>query len=308
MRPKCSRLAHGKLAQKNHYLPVFYLKQWCSSRDGLLCEYSRPHKKVSPRRVHPSGTGYERGLYTFSGLPPAISDFLEQQFLLRADDGAYRALCSMISGSIDLDLVARSAWSRFIMTLLYRNPQAVARIKEKIVDLLEAHLREYWNENITAQTDKNFRTYEEFRSGFTTNVQGVILKTMHSVMDSERVGEFLNRMVWAVITIEYPKFPMLTSDRPLIMTNGLSDPRAHILMPISPNRVFVAAKTQETLRSIENIAAQSKFVETINDRVASQARKYVYGTDDTQLRFVANRLGKEIPSTPLDQLSAWSHP
>jgi hypothetical protein len=43
-----------------------------------------------------------------------------------------------------------------------------------------------------------------------------------------------------------------------------------------------------------------ELVEQINDRVASQARRFVYGNDDSQLRFVANRLGKMVPSTPLD--------
>src|SRR5258708_2102701 len=120
---------------------------------------------------------------------------------------------------------------------------------------------------------------------------------MHSVMlmDSERVGEFLNRMVWEAIAIEYPQFPMLTSDRPLIMTNGLADPRSHILLPISPNRVFVAASRPETMDQIVQRANdQKRFIRTINDLIARQARKYVYGTDDRQLRFVENRLGQQI--------------
>jgi len=37
----------------------------------------------------------------------------------------------------------------------------------------------------------------------------------------------------------------------------------------------------------------------LNSRVAEQAVKFVYGIDDTQLRFVANRLGKMIRSSPL---------
>jgi hypothetical protein len=33
-------------------------------------------------------------------------------------------------------------------------------------------------------------------------------------------------------------------------------------------------------------------MQQVKDRVASQARRYVYGTDNSQLRFVANRLGE----------------
>jgi hypothetical protein len=40
-------------------------------------------------------------------------------------------------------------------------------------------------------------------------------------------------------------------------------------------------------------------VEAVNSKVSEQAINYVYGIDDRQLRFVANRLGKRIQSTPL---------
>jgi Protein of unknown function (DUF4238) len=56
--------------QKHHYTPVFYLKRWANT-DGRLCEFSRPHKLVQPRRTNPDGTGYFRGLYTLDGLAPA---------------------------------------------------------------------------------------------------------------------------------------------------------------------------------------------------------------------------------------------
>ena len=187
------------------------------------------------------------------------------------------------------------------MTLLHRNPQAVVRIKQKVADLVDNKFTAILTDNIERRPDNNFHAYGEFRSMTTTNVQEITLRTIHSVMDSEHVGEVLNRMVWGAITIEYQQFPMLTSDRPLIMTNGLADPRSHILLPISPNCVFVAASTQETMDQIVQRANdRTRFVRTINDLTARQARKYVYGPDDCQLRFVENRRGQQIRSTALE--------
>jgi hypothetical protein len=54
---------------KHHYIPVFYLKQWMGG-DDRVCEFSKPHDRVKPRRTHPDGTGYVRGLNTIAGLPP----------------------------------------------------------------------------------------------------------------------------------------------------------------------------------------------------------------------------------------------
>jgi hypothetical protein len=290
------------VGQRNHYLPVFYLKQWAGP-DGCVCEFSRPHKIVKPRRTHPAGTGYERGLYRFDGLPPIAANFLEQQFLLHVDDRAYFALCHLLADFVDFDAETHSAWSRFMMSLLHRNPEAIARIKRRTAEYVESGgLQEYWATHVSVRADNEFHTYEEFRSMVTDDrVQGIALNVLHSIMDSERVGTLLNRMVWGVIAVQRPKFPILTSDRPLIMTNGLVNPGSHILLPISPDRVFVGAATRETMDEIAKMANNTnRFVGTINDFIAKQARKYVYGTDDRQLRFVENRLGQRIRSTPLE--------
>lgn len=280
--------------QKHHYLPIFYLKQWCGA-DGRLCEFSRPHKEVKPKMVHPSGTGYERGLYAFDGLPAAAANFLERRFLLRADDRAHLALQRLLVDQVDFDLETQSAWSRFIMTLLHRNPEAIAHIKQRASEHVES---------LVTSATSGIHASDEVRPIISdAHIQEVTLRALRSVMDSERVGKFLNRMVWGVIAIHRPKFFILTSDRPLVMTNGLAYPGSFLLLPISPTRTFVAAATRKTIEELANIANHPKFVTVINDRVASQARKYVYSTNDSQLRFVANRLGKELPSTPLETIS-----
>jgi hypothetical protein len=60
----------------------------------------------------------------------------------------------------------------------------------------------------------------------------------------------------------------------------------------------LAAKSDETRRAIASMS-DDKIIEVVNHKVSEQAIKYVYGMDDRQLRFVANRLGRMIPSTPL---------
>ena len=82
----------AKKAPKHHYIPVFYLKQWTSGVDGRLCELSRPHKTVKPRRTGPDGTGYVRGLYTIPGVPEDKSNILESLYMRNTDDWAARAL------------------------------------------------------------------------------------------------------------------------------------------------------------------------------------------------------------------------
>jgi len=119
------------LGQKHHYIPKFYLKQWCNS-DGYLCEFSRPHTIVKPRMTNPDGTAYIRGLNTFETLPPEAANFLEAQFFLKADDLAARALHEILQGNVGLGQDMRDAWARFIMTLLHRTPGGFARVTDRI--------------------------------------------------------------------------------------------------------------------------------------------------------------------------------
>ena len=118
---------------------------------------------------------------------------------------------------------------------------------------------------------------------------------LHKIMDSENVGEFLNNMVWGVLTFLRPRYPLLTSDRPYVMTNGLKTPNGHIVLPISPRTIFIATRDKETMQQIDAHCKREdlRMSETLNDIVVRQARKFVWGNNKSQLRFVANRLGKQ---------------
>jgi len=125
------------ISQRHHYIPVFYLKQWCA-QDGRICEFSRPYDAVKPRMTHPKGTGYEVNLYTITGLNDDSSQIVEQHFMKRVDQLASDALVKLMNGSArDFDVKLKSGWSRFIMSLIQRNPQKVAWIAERIAEFYE---------------------------------------------------------------------------------------------------------------------------------------------------------------------------
>jgi hypothetical protein len=83
------------------------------------------------------------------------------------------------------------------------------------------------------------------------------------------------------------------------MTNGMVRPEDHLALPIGPRILFVATNTLEMEHNIKSMSPR-QLMEHVNDRVVSQARKYVWEVDDKQLRFIQNRLGRMEPSTPLE--------
>jgi hypothetical protein len=107
--------AAGK-GDKHHYIPVFYSKEWAGP-DGRLCEYSRPYDVVKPKRVHPDGTGYVRGLYTVPRNDPRVAEYIEREFFKVTDNSASLVLAMLRSGQpIVWNSDNRSAWTRFILS------------------------------------------------------------------------------------------------------------------------------------------------------------------------------------------------
>lgn len=289
---------------KHHYIPVFYLKQW-KGANGLLCEFSKPYRTVVPRRTSPDGTGYLEGLNTVEGLPPAEARFLEDQFFQVADDTAAQALKLLLSPppwNFTTDI--RSGWSRFIMSLMVRNPEALQKYKAVAAAIFQETLP-----NIEAAYAKDRKpdwpeTYAEYAQLHGPNPAArTIVRVVQTLADNRELGARINSMRWMVLSADRPKFELLTSDRPMLVTNGIGSPNGQIVMPISPTHVFVATNNIELENEIRRVWKKSDTIRRINDRVARQSRKYVWGKDDSQFSFVARRLGKAWTADPMENLS-----
>ena len=71
----------------------------------------------------------------------------------------------------------------------------------------------------------------------------------------------------------------------------------HLCLPVGPEHLFIACETERAETDFR--ALDPRYVMfTINDMVTKRARSLVYGKDDSQSRFVANRFGKEAATLP----------
>ncbi len=291
-------------AGKHHYIPIFYLKQW-AGQDHMVCEYKRRYHGVLPRRVFPDATGYEHGLNRIPGLPPHEADFLETYFFGITDDFASKALHILLSGNETLNFSqdVKSGWSRFITSLMMRNPEAVERSMAAARALYERARSELEADYAQRRNPDDPPTYGEFAAQYSPNPAGragAIL--LQKVIDNPMIGSLINNMRWLVLKAHSPKFTLLTSDRPVLMTNGLKEENSQIIIPISPWHVFVATNNAKTERYVESVFARGQMIQQVNERVTLQSRKYVYGLDDSQLAFVSKRLGKAYTSNPLESI------
>jgi hypothetical protein len=286
--------------QKQHYIPEFYQKQWAGS-DGRLCEYCRRHKGVRARMCHPAGSGYMPGLYTISDVAPEIADHTEKVFLQSVDAGAAEALRRMCLPEPALwTSELKSDWIRFVMSLMHRSPERVAYLKRKVEAEYPKLLEEFRVNYSTRRQPGDPDTFEEFEAKMAPNPSGrASAVLLQMLMNSERVGEHIGGMRWHVLTLGNPPEPFLTSDRPVIMTNGLTGPDAHLALPLSPNHLFLAVNDDRVLRTVQAMDPR-EVLNNVNNKVCVQAKKYVYGKDSSQLPFVEPRLGQQLASTPLE--------
>lgn len=257
--------------RKHHYVPIFYLKQW-AGKDGRVVEYSRPYRDVKALRKYPAATGYQIDLYTLDGLPAEKAQTLESDFLRPIDGRAAEALRALIcDDDTPWDVEMRSVWSRFLLSLIRRHPNSIRR-------LAEANRLELDRLGLASSTN-------------TASTSAIFGRLIQSLIDSPNVGGFINGMRWSVVTTNDSNYQFLTADNPVIYTNGIKYPQSHIALPIAPNKLFVCTNTEDAELRLRALP-QNELVQQVNSLMAGQAAKYVYGTDDRQLRFVANRLDR----------------
>lgn len=97
-------------------------------------------------------------------------------------------------------------------------------------------------------------------------------------------------MEWSRVDLSKSNHELLTSDRPIDMPLGLSDPKA-ISLPVSPRILFVAAHNHDLADKLR-AANPTEVARKNNQRVVEQARKFVWGSNASQLTFIQKHFGK----------------
>jgi hypothetical protein len=275
----------------HHYLPVFYLHQWCGA-GGKLVRYYRPRDKVVASPVTPDNTGYEPHLYALEGYPAAQRQWIETSYMApKVDDPAARALQVLLAHNTpNLSAETRTDWTRFLMSLWLRDPTTLAQTHEEARAGLLGKLAQNPEEYEAAKSADDPATFHEWVETYIPHLLDNVGKIfMPELIDNAEVGTVMMQMRWSAFDLSSSGISLLTSDRPLIRIYGLKDKRCVVVLPISPRMAFIATNALETERGLLR-AGTARLAKDINARVVAQAIKHVYGASCGHLRFVENRL------------------
>ena len=225
---------------KHHYIPAFYLRRWAGG-DGKVTEFTKPRHDIVARRIMPDRTGYQERLYELKGFEPSLAQQVEEKFFKPLDTWASNALTMLErhGHQAPWDSHSRSAWTRFLLSLLLRCPEDIEAF------------REWWHEDFSrtdadaearyqaARGAEDPETFAEFLAGQPLGIkERHQFQVFYSLVDHDSVGGKINEMDWRVLQSPPAAPAFLTSDRPIIRTNGLDQEGDHIALPIGPRLLF----------------------------------------------------------------------
>jgi hypothetical protein len=214
------------------------------------------------------------------------------------DTEANYALQRIIAGDpTPWDARTGSAWVRFILSLRFRNPEAVKVIKQQMLDVWTAGVDNLRNNYPQVRRAADPPTFDEYMAR--TKPEGphkAALRFLQEIIDNRQVGPTIINMHWSRVALARSTIPLLTSDRPLDL-HGLAAKDAYILLPVSPSMLFVAGHDNTWAKRLA-AANPITVAKSVNLATVSQARKIVWGIDDQQNRFVRNRFSTS-PDLPI---------
>ena len=278
---------------KHHYIPVFYLKQW-RGPDRRVIEFSRPYKdKVKPRNVDPDGTGYVRGLYRMPGVADQFAEVIEQTFFKRVDDQAAIALQKLLKNEMQgwsLDL--RKSWTLFLLSMFMRSPKIVTDALAAITEGLPEQWAEIQKKWAIDKPDEP--PMEDFNS---TIAQQYTLLALRRFIANDEIGLLILGMIGDTMDLSKTPYRLLTSDRPVVMTDGLGYTTSHLALPLSPTMLFVAANTQEMMNELR-ATGQHDLVRNCNRWTVRHAVKYVWAQDHSHDELIEQEMSADAKDEP----------
>jgi hypothetical protein len=276
-------------ADAHHYIPKFYTKRWTTN--GLLTIYERTENGLRIREGSPKSTGYLSKLYSMNRVPPEEQADIEKEFFAPADTLAEKAMHALTNGRAIYKDSFREAWAKYVVGLLIRCPEDLALMRENwlnyVVDvpphweLAYAETRQPGEPATLADKIKLMTPGDEERSMF---------RAYLDLFNHQNVLNFVKKMRWCVRDVSGASLKLLTSDRPVIRTNGLKQAGGHIALAIGPTKLFLAARDILSMHELQKMTPNA-VVRNYNKQVVEGSGGFVYAADRSQTSFVERWIG-----------------
>lgn len=279
----------------HHYIPQFYLRPWLGP-DHKLQEFRRGYGgRIQIGRYGTKVTGCAKDLYTLPGVTEDTKQNVEKFFMSFVDNAAVKARDMMLNGEIPKDAETRHSWARFLISLVFRNPEEVGKFKrEHRQNLLtpDADFQRQYAEKRRYSDPELFEDWMLLNDPTFFERESVL--TMTRLMEHQNVLRLIRMMEWRVIDTSRMSRRLLTSDRPVMMSNGLAHYHGHYAIPLSPTKLFIGFRFRDFADEF-CATPLGHIIRAVNHAAIGQAQKYVYGVDASLASEVRKQMGKLEP-------------
>jgi hypothetical protein len=252
----------------NHFIPRFYLSRWASG--GELIEYRmRGNREIIGKPRGPKGTGYQPDLYKNRQREKIEAHVFERNFLQQHDGLAAKALEKFEKGINPSDEEV-CGWISFLMALQMRHPDDISVLRQLYEKKWKDGMAELQPDFSKARRENDPHNVNDFiEQQWPGIIEEAMFKLLTKLMEHEDIGQLILGFDHSVTTL-ISAIPLITSDRPVLMTATLTEDDAYIILPVGPKKVYVCGKTKNTVQRLLSKTGD-EFAEIINNQVARQA-------------------------------------
>lgn len=300
-------------------MPAFYLRKWARPTPaGKLFEFRKIQGgRFGQKQVTAKATGYRPFLYSQkTSIDGVLDHSFESEPLKDLDAAANISLKSLLSKTT-LSRDDRRAWATFIYAQILRSPQELkaalefdATSRERDTPEAEAEFAKIFEEFPAEVLNRHFKklegegrpkTYAEYRSRQPRHeLEQETFEAFAWGLKNARAINDIFGLRWLSRTLKNSKFELLTSDRPILTNNRPLDPDGYIMMPLSPNCLFIAQPPTSPPHFLVS-APESIVAKIANRSVVEQAEEYVWAGDNRQSEFIQKWIGS-MPAPSAHQL------
>lgn len=238
------------VAREHHYVPEFYLREFCNDDGQVTRTFKGPDGKLYERAFTPKKVGRQRDLYSIQdagpGFPVTRTDVIETDVFGPIDNDAALAMRALIKHGPDaLDAAQREKWGLFMSSLLQRHPRYVSerdvKAREIVQDMI-AELGTRWGppppgrRDVLASLDVERVARYSLRSHLVKNIR------------DPRLVKYLSEL--SAVTMTLPDDSLatfITGDNPVVPNLGQPGPIRYLTIALSPTVLLFCRNTKEPI-------------------------------------------------------------
>jgi hypothetical protein len=266
----------SQVSGRQHHVPEFYLSAWAGS-DGRICVVSNYGGNISRNRHPPKHTGFEYHLYSYN--EKFLGDDraeVETKFFSRLDDEGAKIVSKFVNGDT-LGEKEKTLWAQFISGFRVRTPTNIDKLKNMAAASFAKEFAAGQNDYAALkQADDPATLHEWVNLHHPGYIDNIAVAQIPKIISRSDVLQDILAMSWFTVAFKEASNPLMTSDRPLIMTAGLQNADCIIALPLSLRCGFFAFRPDSHAEKALKSTPISRLAKALNDNVVRQAEKYAY--------------------------------